>query len=217
MTLQEFLIKWNGKYCEVAGSSAVNQCVDLANAYIRDVLNLPIIEWTNATNFPDKAGDAYYYIANTPTGVPLEGDIAVWDGAIGHIAIFLEGNANRFTSFDQNYPTGSPCHIQGHTYANVKGWLRKKQLPVVPAPIPQDPTLQPMSTVYSDIHKSLTGKNMPDDTKAFRVQQGWNTIQVIEDYLKNDSDAKAYWKVGTTLANYSAFELLGEALKKLKP
>lgn len=83
--------------------------------------------------------------------------------------------------------------------------------------MPQDPTAQPMITVYKDIHKAMTGKDMPDDTLAFRVQQGWNTIQVIEDYLKNDGDAKSYWKVGSTIADYSALELLGEAIKKLKP
>jgi len=33
MTLQEFIQKYNGKYCEVAGSPQ-NQCVDLANAYL---------------------------------------------------------------------------------------------------------------------------------------------------------------------------------------
>lgn len=129
MTLQQFLTKWNGKYCEVAGSAnAVNQCVDLANAYIRDVLGLPIIEWTNAQDFPKKAGPAYDYILNTPTGVPKEGDIVVWKSAdnVGHIAVFIEGNASSFKSFDQNYPLGTPCHVQGHTYANVMGWLRKK-------------------------------------------------------------------------------------------
>ena len=130
MTFQQFLTKWNGKYLEVAGSAnAKNQCVDLANGYIRDVLGLPIIEWTNAQDFPKKAGPAYDYILNSPTNIPKEGDIVVWKSAdnVGHIAVFIEGNANSFKSFDQNYPLGSPCHIQGHTYANVLGWLRPKK------------------------------------------------------------------------------------------
>jgi len=128
MTFQQFLTKWNGKYCEVAGSSnAQNQCVDLANAYIRDVLGLPIIEWTNAIDFPSKAGANYDYILNTPDGVPKEGDLVIWGGTTaGHIAVFVEGDANTFRSFDQNYPVGSPCHVQGHTYANVLGWLHCK-------------------------------------------------------------------------------------------
>jgi len=127
MTLNQFITKWNGKYLEVAGSSnALNQCVDLANGYIRDVLGLSIIEWTNAVDFPSKAGDSYDWIPNTPTGIPKEGDIVVWKPSPGHIAVFIEGNIDRFKSFDENFPIGSPCHIQDHNYTNVTGWLRKK-------------------------------------------------------------------------------------------
>lgn len=125
MTLQQFLEKYNGKYVEVAGSAgAENQCVDLANAYIRDVLGFPIIEWTNAKDFPSKGGENYQYILNTPEGIPQEGDLMIWGGTYGHIAVFIEGNETSFRSFDQNYPTGSFCHIQNHTYANVLGWMR---------------------------------------------------------------------------------------------
>jgi DNA-binding transcriptional MerR regulator len=127
MTVNDFVIKYNGKWVEEAGTSALNQCVDLANRYIREVLGLPIIEWTNAVDFPSKAGTAYEYILNSPTNIPKEGDLIIWGGnQYGHIAIFIEGNVDSFRSFDQNYPTGSNCHIQNHTYANVKGWLRKK-------------------------------------------------------------------------------------------
>ena len=56
----------------------------------------------------------------------------VWSGEIGHIAVFIEGNVDTFKSFDQNYPLGSPCHIQGHTYANVLGWLRFKKTENMP-------------------------------------------------------------------------------------
>jgi len=126
--VDDFVTKWNGTYVEVAGTSARNQCVDLANLYIRDVLHFPIIEWTNAKDFPSKGGNNYTWIANTPTGVPEEGDLVVWGGTYGHIAIFIEGDVNSFRSFDQNYPTGSPCHIQNHNYTSpqVLGWMRPK-------------------------------------------------------------------------------------------
>lgn len=132
MTLTEFISRYNGTYLEVAGSpGAENQCVDLANGYIRDVLNLPIIEWTNAKDFPSKADrDHYDWIPNTPDGVPTRGDIVVWGtkvGAAGHIAVYLEGNTMEFLSFDQNWPTGSPCHTQSHTYSGVLGWLHPKR------------------------------------------------------------------------------------------
>jgi len=123
--LDKFLQKWNGKYCEVAGSAnAINQCTDLCNAYLRDVLKLSIVEWTNAIDFPSKLTESHEWIPNTPDGIPQLGDLIVWGKGAGHIAIFLSGTVSKFTSFEQNYPTGSPCHAQGHTYANVLGWLR---------------------------------------------------------------------------------------------
>jgi len=134
MTLDEFIKQHSGKYLEVAGSpGAENQCVDLANGYIRDVLRLPIIEWTNAKDFPSKAGSAYSWIPNTPEAIIQKGDIPVWRGNVagitgsaGHIAVAVSGDINRFTSFDQNFPTGSPCKLVTHTYTGVTGWLRAK-------------------------------------------------------------------------------------------
>jgi hypothetical protein len=132
MTFQELLEVYNGQYIEISGTNAKNQCVDLANSYIKYVLRLPPIEFTNAVDFPSKAGDNYDYFLNSPTGVPKEGDLVIWGGnQYGHIAIFIEGNANRFTSFDENFPTGSPCHVQEHNYINppVLGWLHPKRVP----------------------------------------------------------------------------------------
>ncbi len=128
MTFQKFLEKLNGEWVEVAGSQALNQCTDLANAYLRDVLNHPIVEWTNAKDFPSKLTEKFSYILNTPTGIPQEGDLVIWGGTYGHIAIFIEGDVNSFRSFDQNYPTGSNSHVQNHNYNNpqVLGWLHPK-------------------------------------------------------------------------------------------
>jgi len=129
MTLDDFIKKYDGKFLEVAGSpGAEDQCVDCANGYIRDVLGLPIIEWTNAKNFPIHTGDNYDYIKNTPNGVPQKGDLIIWDGTQwGHIAIFISGDVNWFTSFDQNWPVGSVCHKVDHDYTNVIGWMRPKE------------------------------------------------------------------------------------------
>lgn len=176
MTFSEFLKKWNGKYLEVAGSSnALNQCVDLANAYIRDVLGLPIIEWTNAVDFPSKAGDKYEWIVNTPDGVPQEGDIIVWKPSPGHIAVFMEGNTKRFTSFDQNFPVGSPCHVQEHTYLNVIGWLRPKSIPIseetVAVQKPVFETLVNKSTERDNIRTYLSVPLDPLDTLATKVKE----------------------------------------------
>jgi GH25 family lysozyme M1 (1,4-beta-N-acetylmuramidase) len=131
ITLQSFIKKYDGKFVETAGSpNAVNQCTDLVNAYIRDVLGLPIIEWTNARDFDSKLPQLTW-IPNTPTGVPKAGDIVIWKhNQYGHIGVFIEGDIKSFRSFDQNYPTGTPAHTQNHSYTNppVAGWL---QVPTV--------------------------------------------------------------------------------------
>ncbi len=128
MTLLEFINKYNGEYVEAGGSvGAKNQCVDLVNQCLEEVLGFPKILWTDAKDFPAKADkNLFDFIKNTALNIPDEGSLVVWSS--NHIAIFIEGNANSFRSFDQNYPTGSPCHIQGHTYSNVVGWLKPKSI-----------------------------------------------------------------------------------------
>ena len=164
MTLNEFLAICNGQYIEMAGTDARNQCVDSANCYIKYVLGLPIIEWTNAVDFPSRAGDNYEYILNTPNGVPQEGDLVIWGGTYGHIAIFIEGNSTRFTSFDENYPTGSPCHVQEHTYLSPKvlGWLHPR-------------------VVLSDMQAQLDQLRTERDTN-------WNYFIAVCDALKVGSN-----------------------------
>ena len=166
MTFQEFLEKYNGEFVEVAGSpGAINQCVDLANAYIRDVLGQPIIEWTNAIDFPSKAGDKYDYFLNTPTGIPKEGDLIIFHGTNGHISIFIEGNVDTFRSLDQNYPTGSNVHVQNHNYNNppVLGWLRFK------GPIPN----LSLEECKRQVEEEITKKN-----------ETWQELQEVKSELE---------------------------------
>jgi hypothetical protein len=163
MTFQKFLETWNGKYCEVAGSAnAKNQCVDLANAYLRDVLGQPIVEWTNAVDFPSKLNWDWITI-----GLPSEGDLMIFNGVVGHISIFIEGDMNSFRSFDQNYPIGSPCHVQNHNYKNVKGWLHFKS--IIPIMTEEE-------------------KRILDFIKERKITEG--QLRQMADWLKDDVVAK---------------------------
>lgn len=131
MTLEQFIEKYTGKKVEYHSysSNSLFQCADLANQYIVEVLGLPAIIGTNAQDFPKKAGNKYDYIINTPTGQPSPGDIMIFKSAdgVGHISVHVKNiSLSLFTSFDQNYPTGSPCKLVNHNYTNVLGWLRKK-------------------------------------------------------------------------------------------
>lgn len=204
MTLNQFIEKYNGRYVEIAGSiDARNQCVDVVNAYIREVLGFPIIEWTNAVDFPSKANGLYDWIANTPTNVPQEGDIVVWGGAIGHIAVFIEGNASSFRSFDQNYPLGSPCHVQGHGYSNVLGWMRAKAAPVVTytitdqTRIPQinNEEVQAIRSQINDLKRDYKGMLVQAEDLARQLNDALAQIKekdkIIDDLSTDNGELRA--------------------------
>lgn len=134
MTLQQFFDKWNNQFCEVVDPSNPNQCFDLAIAYTDALGNPRIFNFLYAsqiyTSFGSTQAQYYDRIPNSVTAVPKAGDIVVWGGTVGHVAIATgKGDTNSFESFDQNYPTGSKCHYQTHNYDNppVLGWLRPKK------------------------------------------------------------------------------------------
>lgn len=137
MNLEQFVEKYLGKKIDWDGYYG-GQCVDLFRQYIDDVLKFPQPKgvggakdfWPNYDT--DNALKNYYdKIPNTPTAVPSAGDVMLWNekagGGWGHVAVFLEGNANTFTSFDQNWPKLDVCTKTTHDYKNVFGWLKPKK------------------------------------------------------------------------------------------
>jgi hypothetical protein len=133
MTLKDFIEKYDGKHTDYDGYYGA-QCMDLMHRYIDEVvIGKPSPEVLRAPhakaaylNFT--SNDTFKKIDNTPEGIPKPGDIMFWGGGTyGHVAIFINGNANDFTSFDQNYPLNSPCHKQYHNYTNVLGWLESRE------------------------------------------------------------------------------------------
>jgi len=137
MTLDEFIKEHDDKFLEVAGSAAaINQCVDLANGYIRDVLGKPIIENTNANDFPSRALDIFDWYPYQGQ-LPEKGDLVVWDmGSFGHIAVAtgIINNGN-FQTFSQNYPLGSPSHLVDFPLENnIIGYLRPIKEQTMPEP-----------------------------------------------------------------------------------
>lgn len=143
ITLSEFVIKWLGKKADWDGHYD-GQCVDLFRYYVDEVLGFPQPKgvggakdfWLNYDTDPNLK-NYYEKITNTPTGVPTAGDVMIWNskagGGFGHVSIFLEGNASKFTSFDQNFPTLSKCTKTVHDYTNVYGWLRPNKVTTPPS------------------------------------------------------------------------------------
>ena len=174
MTLDQFVKKYNGKFVEYHSfdPSAKNQCVDLANQYIVEVLGLTPIIGTNAQDFPKKAGKDFNYILNTPTGVPEKGDLVIFKSAdnVGHISIFLQGSTSLFTSFDQNYPTGSPCKTVQHNYRNVLGWLQPKE------------SMTDTIAVEKKVFEELVGKSAKADEFA-RI--GFTSAAQVEQLIRD--------------------------------
>ena len=132
ITIDQFVEKYIGKKVDFDGAYG-GQCVDLYRQYIHDVLGFPQTPTVKGAcniydNCPD---DKFDKIVNTPVAVPEKGDIIIWNshtgGGFGHVAIYLEGDINAFTSLDQNWPTLSKVTKTKHTYSHVLGWLRPKK------------------------------------------------------------------------------------------
>ena len=168
MTFDEFIKKWNGKGIDFDGAYG-DQCMDLMHQYCVEVLGLSdgrILAASAAKdvylNFANIFGNQYFdQIKNTPTGIPQKGDIILWGtglGPDGHVAIFVGGDANKFKSFDQNFPIGSKCHLQDHNYTGLLGWLHPKNSnPEIDLQAELDKTRQERDTNWN-LYQECLGK-----------------------------------------------------------
>lgn len=155
--LQEFIAQYQGQCLTYPGFSPCCQCTDLAAEWSAN-LGLPIFSG-NAATYSSERKAPWSWVANTPTGVPSPGDLVVFHecsgegvGSDGHVAIFVSGDVNSFTSFDQNWPDvggpcsggGSACHEVSHDYSCVVGWQHQTVL-TTPTPTPSPhPTPSPI-------------------------------------------------------------------------
>jgi len=142
-TLNQFVENTQGQFIELSSKQAIFQCMDLAYLWTF-VLGFPKETIQNATarqvfTSPKEITHQYFdMVANTPTGVPPEGSLIVWDiGDSGHIAIVVSGNKSNVTIFEQNNPIGTHAHVQERTYTKCLGWLIPKMPVVTPPDAPQ--------------------------------------------------------------------------------
>lgn len=143
MTLEEFFNKYNGKGIDFDGAYGF-QCMDVYRQYTKEVVEgkqSPGVEGAKDV-WDTYLTEVYTRTKNTPDNAPKPGDVVIWGtqlGPYGHIAVCSSADANNLTCFGQNFPLGSVCHFQKHTYFGVLGWLHPKGLPTPPAPDPVDP------------------------------------------------------------------------------
>lgn len=130
LQLQDFINLNNNKFLDFDGAYGA-QCVDLVQFWAQN-LGLPKFHG-NAIDLALQGSPNCPFISNTANN-PSPGDIMIWGaapsdpylqtGPNGHTAIYVSGDTNSFNSFDQNFPTGSTCHIyHHHNYNAVVGWL----------------------------------------------------------------------------------------------
>lgn len=130
LTLPEFIVKYTNKPVDTDGIYP-NQCMDLMHLYKYEVLGLinpSLLAAPSAyLSFQNYKTGPFKKIYNASTNVPKPGDIVYFGtkvGLHGHVCIFIEGDVNKFRSFDSNWPVGSLPRIVEHNYNGALGWLR---------------------------------------------------------------------------------------------
>jgi len=140
--LKEIADKWLDKtvpYPNPDPHKLQGQCVQFIR-YLLDVYyEKP--QWkpqTGAADFWDGYGadpslyDNFEKIPNTPSLIPKQGDICIWNknkgNGYGHIAVVygLAQDANKMVCLEQNW-TPLKVSIVTHNYGDVLGFLRLKQ------------------------------------------------------------------------------------------
>lgn len=130
MTYEQFKKKYNGKYLDFDGSYG-NQCWDLAQYYFTECLGLPksVLSGCGLVSnmlYPPKREQLDKYFYEVDTGHMKPGDVCIWE--YGHIAIFDNWDGKYCYYFSQNYPLGSPCHIQKITEGGLHAFRIKNGL-----------------------------------------------------------------------------------------
>jgi hypothetical protein len=191
LTIDQFISKYLGKQVEYHSynSNALYQCTDLANLYIKEVLNLTPIIGTNAKDFPSKIGDEFEFIKNTPDLIPKKGWIAIWNGRVGggagHIAVVRDDKAatTSFNSIDQNWSKPLFVTLETHNYNSVSGFL-----------VPLQTNQNDMIEIEKKVFEELVTKSSKFDELA---KLGYDSPEKIKELLENlekERTSCANWK-----------------------
>ncbi len=190
MNIVDFYTKYNGKKVDADGIYP-GECVDLIKIYFAEVLGIPAVRGNAIDYWRDIPG--FKRITKTIFNYPQPDDIIIWNktatNPYGHIGICAWVRTFDFSCFEQNFPTGSPCHFQDHNYKGVLGWLRPlnkpKESPVSPktAPwrVPVTVVGTPIPSLASEVLKWSSGdiilgiKNVPMDI-PYDPQKEYNVL-----------------------------------------
>jgi cell division protein FtsB len=208
MNFQQFIEKYEGTKVDWDGAFGA-QCVDLFRQYTNDVVKVPQCPpVVGAKNIWDKIDTKYWEkIGNTPTGVPENGDVMIWDempgNRFGHVAMFIDGGSMRVRVFEQDGFTQDGAKKAYRNYNNIIGWLRPKEN-MSDCLIPNNPegkktfeTLVTKSTQWDETVKYIWGDDRdPEETSSKDVQQYIGGLKSrITDLEKQLGKAQAEVKI----------------------
>ena len=143
MTYQEFKNKYNGKYVDYDGAYGY-QCWDLAQYYFTQVLNVPDsvlsgCQWVkNMVLWNWKYDELMNYFDEIDVHCMTAGDVCIWTGGDGHIAIFDYWDESRQCNyfFSQDPYINKPCGIRKCILDGIHAFRRKGSIPPAPEPTP---------------------------------------------------------------------------------
>ena len=198
MEIQEFFDKHNGRFVEFNQDQYKNQCVDLVQDYITDVLNLEVPH-ANAKDLFNAASDNdFIKILNEPTNYPLLGDIIILGekvGEYGHCEIIKSAGIEDYEAFCENWPLGSPAHFRKWNYDGVIGWLRPKNK------LPNQIEIKPSFTVR--VEKAVANVRTEPNTKSalggsVRLVRGdeFQATEIIKGENVSGNDKWFHSKIG---------------------
>ncbi|MBR0113417.1 MAG: CHAP domain-containing protein [Clostridia bacterium] len=203
MTIDKWIKSVLGKYVKYNKSTKGYQCVDLAKSYLVDCFKFfhcfPSLEanwaWGNARdwyeNYADHKELVKYFkrISNTPSFVPIKGDILVFteNNKYGHICIAYndQSTTKKIYSIDQNYPTGSKVKYCTHYYTSegFLGVLRPRDR-IVSAPlnVRSEPSMDGKILRVLNEGDKVFINNLDSTKKWARIGRGeWVSYRYIEE------------------------------------
>lgn len=139
MTVNEFLVKWNGRYIDVDRAYG-SQCWDLAAQYAKEVVGCPAMPTGNGY----AEGIFRFFLPPLPqyfvkvVGGYMPGDLIVWDKGwyppAGHVALCIGFDGRTLTvmeqdgskDFNHNGTADGVAYVTTRGLAHVAGALRPK-------------------------------------------------------------------------------------------
>lgn len=188
--LNQFILNVQMQFIEVSDRNNIYQCMDLAYLWVF-CLGFPkatiqkLYAYEVYTKPTDLTRQYFDIIPNSPTFIPEDGDLAVFDktatNIAGHIGVALGGGTvTTFRDFEQNWPVGTNALVRVRNYNTPKllGVLRPKQQLLPESQIVQTLDLSslddntPLKEQYGILNKQQIEAKFTAKDTMIKIQEG---------------------------------------------